>query len=111
MLCAFKQIAAIFHTMKEQNISVIIADRPYRLRVNGEEEEQVLREAGQRINEKLLEFAENYSYSDKQDLLAMVVLQFGVELLSNSNNNQYQESFKDKLIDIDKQLNNYLEED
>ncbi|MFW5793241.1 MAG: cell division protein ZapA [Bacteroidota bacterium] len=97
--------------MKEQNISVIIADRPYRLRVNGEEEEQVLREAGQRINEKLLEFAENYSYSDKQDLLAMVVLQFGVELLSNSNNNQYQESFKDKLIDIDKQLNNYLEED
>ncbi|MFO8067114.1 MAG: cell division protein ZapA [Bacteroidales bacterium] len=95
--------------MREQNISVIIADRPYRLSVSGEEEEQMLRKAGQQINDKLQEYADNYAYRDKQDLLAMIGLQFSVELLSNDNKGQYQKSLIERLVDIDKQLNEYLE--
>ncbi|MBS4013075.1 MAG: cell division protein ZapA [Bacteroidetes bacterium] len=95
--------------MKEQFISVIIADRPYRLSVTSEEEEISLREAGKRINEKLQEFAANYAFRDKQDLLAMVGLQISVELLSSEKKVEYQQPLKEKLVNIDKLLNSYLE--
>ena len=97
--------------MKEQLISVIIADRPYRLSVTSEEEEQILRMAGQRINEKIQEFASNYAYKDKQDLLAMVGLQFSVELLNSEKMTKYQQPLKEKLLDIDKLINDYLEKE
>ena len=97
--------------MKEQLISVIIADRPYRLSVSSEDEEQILRLAGQHINEKLQEYASNYAYKDKQDLLAMVVLQFSVELLNSEKMTKYQQPLKEKLLDIDKLINDYLEKE
>ncbi len=97
--------------MKEQLISVIIADRPYRLSVASEEEEQTLRKASQVINKNLQEYADNYAFRDKQDLLAMVILQFGVELLKMEKAYQYQEPLKEKLLNIDKLINDYLEKD
>jgi cell division protein ZapA (FtsZ GTPase activity inhibitor) len=97
--------------MKEQFISVIIADRPYRLSVTSEEEEMSLRKASQRINEKLQEFASSYAFKDKQDLLAMVVLQFSVELISSEKTIEYTHPLKEKLMDVDKLLNDYLDKD
>jgi cell division protein ZapA (FtsZ GTPase activity inhibitor) len=67
--------------MKGQHISVIIADRPYRLRIGSEEEEQVLRQAGELINSKMHEYASNFAFRDKQDLLAMVALQYAVDVV------------------------------
>ena len=97
--------------MKEQLISVIIADRPYRLSVSSEEEEQTFRMAGQLINEKLQEYASNYAYKDKQDLLAMVGLQFSVELLNSERMTKYQQPLKERLMDLDKLINDYLEKE
>ncbi|MCB2221955.1 MAG: cell division protein ZapA [Bacteroidetes bacterium] len=60
--------------MDEFTISVIIADRPYRLTIKREEEE-VIRKAANEINKKLKQYSENYAFNDKQDLLAMVALE------------------------------------
>jgi len=55
-------------------ITVQVADREYRLNINREKEELV-RVSAKRINENIKRYAENYDFKDKQDLLAMVVLQ------------------------------------
>jgi len=61
--------------MDELTISVTIADRPYRLKIRKEEEERV-RKAAKKINERIKEYSENYAFNDRQDLLAMVSLEF-----------------------------------
>ena len=61
--------------MREQVIKVFIADRPYRMKVKGEEEESSIRKAADQINKKVEAFSKSYYFKDKQDLLAMVALQ------------------------------------
>jgi cell division protein ZapA (FtsZ GTPase activity inhibitor) len=61
--------------MPSLSITVNIADRPYRLKIDAGEEETV-RKAVKSINEKIKAYADSYAYKDKQDLLAMVALQF-----------------------------------
>ena len=61
--------------MPSLSITVNIADRPYRLKIDAGEEETV-RNAVKSINEKIKAYADSYAYKDKQDLLAMVALQF-----------------------------------
>ncbi len=94
--------------MNGQHISVIIADRPYRLKVNNEQEEEQFRKAGQLINEKLQEYASHFAFRDKRDLLAMVVLQFAVDFLKSKQALDYQEELRDKLNNIDQMLDIYL---
>jgi cell division protein ZapA (FtsZ GTPase activity inhibitor) len=60
--------------MDELTISVIIADRPYRLTIKRSEEEGVRKSANE-INMKVKQYSENYAFNDKQDLLAMVALE------------------------------------
>ena len=62
----------------EFSISVIIADRPYRLKVT-EEQEETVRKAAKMINHTMKELSGVYHYRDKQDLLAMAALQAAVE--------------------------------
>jgi cell division protein ZapA (FtsZ GTPase activity inhibitor) len=61
--------------MEEFTITVTIADRIYRLTIERKEEETV-RKAARLIEEKIKEYANNYAFKDKQDLLAMVALHF-----------------------------------
>jgi cell division protein ZapA (FtsZ GTPase activity inhibitor) len=61
--------------MPSLTITVTIADRPYRLKVEKQDEEKV-RKSAKTINEKIKAYAETYAYKDKQDLLAMIALQF-----------------------------------
>lgn len=86
------------------SITVKIADRPYRLKVNKDQEE-VIRKAAKTIEEKCKEYGENYAYKDKQDLLAMVTL----EAMTSSISYQQAQSFKEhqltsRLNDIDELL-------
>jgi cell division protein ZapA len=67
--------------MSELTISVTIADRPYRLTIKRNEEEQI-RKAATIINEKLKNYSASYAFNDKQDLLAMVALEEAISLLS-----------------------------
>ena len=68
--------------MDEQSISVTIADRPYKLTVKREDEE-IFREATKYINDRLKSYAANFSFKDRQDLLAMVALQYTTNALRN----------------------------
>ena len=94
--------------MREQLISVIIAERPYRLSIRSEKEEQVFRSAARLIEEKMKEYGSNYAYRDKQDLIAMVSLQFAVEVMQLEDLASQQASLKAKLETIDRTLDESL---
>jgi cell division protein ZapA (FtsZ GTPase activity inhibitor) len=94
--------------MPHLTVTVKIADRPYRLKLKSEEEESV-RKAVKTINEKVKAYADTYAYKDKQDLLAMVALQFATfavdyEEGSKVNDNKVVE----KLNELDKILTDCL---
>ncbi|MEX0813256.1 MAG: cell division protein ZapA [Chitinophagales bacterium] len=67
------------------NINLLIADRPYPLKIKPEEEEMV-RKVAKEINEKVKQFQNRYAAKDKQDYLAMCALMMGVEKASNAKN-------------------------
>ncbi len=67
--------------MGEQTLTISIADRPYRLAINSETEEENVRKAARLINDKIKDYSTHYAFKDKQDLLAMVVLQFAAKVL------------------------------
>lgn len=94
--------------MEEFTITVTIADRIYRLTIERKEEETV-RKAARLIEEKIKEYATNYAFKDKQDLLAMVALHF----TSDSLNKELAEKDQDKELEakfavIDGLLNDSL---
>jgi len=62
--------------MEELTITVHIAERPYRLKIQRDEEE-VVRQAVKEINAKIRGYSSTYAFNDKQDLLAMAALHFG----------------------------------
>jgi len=96
--------------MRDQLISVIIADRPYRVSVKSEEEEQRFREAGKLIKEKMTEYAQAYSFRDNQDILAILALQFVVESLTMSNSLQDRPKLLEQLTLIEQLLDDCLKE-
>ena len=87
--------------MGEFAISVNIAGRAYRLYVEAKDEENV-RRAAVLINDKVNEFAGNYAFKDKQDLLAMTALMNTSELLQTKNqSDSMSETVFDKLKEIE----------
>jgi cell division protein ZapA len=74
----------------ERSISVIIADRPYRLKVTEDQEEKV-RKAAKLINHTMKELSGVYHFRDKQDLLAMAALQAAVQKDVDSRQSETQE--------------------
>jgi len=73
------------------NINLIIADRPYPLKVKPEEEELV-RNVAKQINEKVKELQSLYSAKDKQDFLAMSALMASVEAANLKKQTQHSDS-------------------
>ena len=96
--------------MKGQHISVIIADRPYRLMIGSEKEEEQCRKAKDLINTKMKDYASSFAFRDKQDLLAMVALQFAVDVVKSEESTQYSKEMGQKLTQIEKLLDDYLNE-
>lgn len=97
--------------MSELTISVKIADRSYKL-VIAKEHEVLFRQAADLIEKRMKDYSGSYAYKDKQDLLAMVALEYATNylqdehMLSEKNLGQAQE---EKLVKIDKILTKYLE--
>lgn len=90
--------------MSSLKITVNIADREYRLNINREEEEKI-REVVEHVNTNLRKYAENFEFKDKQDLLAMVVLEAAIknsELEKQLDFQQHQ--LTDKLNDVNRVL-------
>jgi len=94
--------------MPALTVTVTIAERPYRLKIKSEEEEAV-RKAVKVINEKIKAYAEAYAYKDKQDLLAMVALQFATHALNYEEGSKENDSqVVEKLNELDKILTDCL---
>ncbi|MFM2268719.1 MAG: hypothetical protein RL757_2160 [Bacteroidota bacterium] len=62
-----------------RDITVLVADRPYPLRIQ-EGDEPTLRRLVKEINDKITLFQQNYPRKDKQDCLALAILTYAVEL-------------------------------
>ncbi len=69
-------------------------------------------QAAQAINKKLQEFEENYAVKDKQDLLAMCVLQFATESLNHSKHHGKKDNSEEevghKLVYLGSLIDDYL---
>jgi cell division protein ZapA len=59
-------------------VNILIADRSYRLKINGADEEMV-RKTANLINEKIGEFKTQFAGKDMQDYVSMVLLWFATE--------------------------------
>jgi cell division protein ZapA len=89
-------------------ITVRIADREYRIKIEKTEEETI-RLAAKQINENINTYAENFEYKDKQDLLAMVVLQHAINAIKLEEQLEFQEKkLFGKLEEINKVLSDKL---
>lgn len=89
-----------------RNINLVIADRPYRIKVSADEEKTV-RKATQMIKQKLADLKKSYQAKDKQDYLAMAALMFCVDSINAENNRN--EDFTERLDELDSLLNVFLE--
>ena len=95
--------------MKELSISINVADRPYKLVIENEHEE-LFRKAAKLIDKRIKDYSSSYAYKDKQDLLAMVALEYTTSYLQNEQT--VTESDVDltmKLTGIDKALDEILQ--
>jgi len=94
--------------MDELSISVIIADRPYRLKIEKTDEETI-RKAAKLIEKTMKEYSVNYAFKDKQDLLAMVALQFVTSSLNFESQIDFTENkLETKLSEIDHVLSEVI---
>jgi cell division protein ZapA len=94
--------------MSSFKITVHIADREYRLNINREDEEKIRKVVGQ-INDNLKKYAENFEFKDKQDLLAMVVLENAIRNADLKRQVDFQQmQLEGKLKEIDGVLSENL---
>jgi len=94
--------------MGELSITVTIANRPYKVTIETEEEEKV-RKAVKIVNDRINEYSNLYAFKDKQDLLAMVSLQYAKGVVDY----EIRESIEKKksigrLLEIDELITDYL---
>lgn len=94
--------------MGELSVKVAIANRSYPLRIQKEEEQDILN-AAQQINKRMKEIEDNYAVKDKQDLLAMCALQMLTENKDHHAVKGSKDTFSKKLNEIDRMLSDYLD--
>jgi len=91
------------------NINLIIADRPYPLKIKAKEEEMV-RKAARQINDQIKQYQLQYAAKDKQDYLAMCVLMYAVKAMKSEEKVVIHDStFSEKLRELDQILGDFLE--
>ena len=71
--------------MGEKSVKISIAGRLYPITVDSKEETYVY-DAANRINERVARLETQFAVKDKQDLLAMIALQFATQYLEAQNN-------------------------
>ncbi|MFH1160464.1 MAG: cell division protein ZapA [bacterium] len=94
--------------MSELTISVSIAERAYKLVIDLQHE-TLFREAAKLIEKRMRDYSGSYTYKDKQDLLAMVALEYATSYLQEERNSSGQNVEQmQKLAKIDLLLTEYL---
>ncbi len=95
--------------MSEEKLSIkiSIADRYYPLKI-AREDEEIVRAAAQRINQKIEQFNVKYSGQDSQDALAMATLQFVLSLLRYEKDDETG-NIMNEIVSLDNLLGEYLQ--
>ncbi len=88
-------------------ITVVVLDRPYKLRVNPSEEETI-RIAVQIINKRAEEYKKQFAYKDMQDILAMMSVEMSTKIVQLEENEQYVNS---KLATKLQEIENVLDQE
>jgi len=65
-------------------INILIADRTYRIKTHPKDEE-VIRGTLKTINDKIIEFKTQFSGKDMQDYIAMVMIWYATQAVSETN--------------------------
>lgn len=97
--------------MEEQemtNITVLIAGRPYPLKVKVGDEDAI-RKIVKDVNEKVNRFQLTYTKKDKQDCLSMALLTYAVDLHKSKTGDAQATSFDPILSDKINQLDELLD--
>lgn len=95
----------------KKRITITIAGRPYSLKVQAEDEPIILR-LTKEINDKIRQFQTTYKSKDKQDLIAMTLLTYAVDLhkvRTKTVTDFSTPSLSEPLQEIDNLLDNLLE--
>ena len=92
--------------MNEIPATVYILDRPYKLKIEPDDE-QFLRGAARLIDSQAKNYGKMYAFGDRQDLLAMVALTQITQLLKLKDKQQFRDTrLEDRLIEINRLLEN-----
>lgn len=93
--------------MTEVTVSLTIAGRSYPLKVNSDDVAR-LNEAEKMINARLELYEKSFSVKDKQDLLAMCIINFATEITRKQAEIKDFEHIALQLKDTEQYLNTYL---
>jgi cell division protein ZapA len=93
--------------MTEVTLNLNIAGRNYPLKVN-QEDVPYLNEAEKMINARVDLYEKSFSVKDKQDLLAMCIINFATEILRKRAEVADFENISHQLKDTEQYLNTYL---
>ncbi|TBR18619.1 MAG: cell division protein ZapA [Chitinophagaceae bacterium] len=95
--------------MKDQliPITIVIADRSYRIKIQPKDEE-VVRKIIKLINEKVVDFKTQFAGKDTQDYIAMVLVWFATDQNTSSANWLEKENISTKLSLLEKMLDTNL---
>ena len=90
--------------MSELPATIRILERPYRMRINSEDE-QYLRQAAALIDSQANSYAKMYAHNDRQDLLAMVALTQITQFLKMQTTQRFEDTgLEDRLTEINRLL-------
>ncbi len=88
-------------------INILIADRTYRIRTSPADEE-VVRKTVKLINDKIIEFKTQFSGKDMQDYVAMVIIWYATQAVSDNNASVLMDQLTESLQKIESQIDNAL---
>ena len=88
-------------------VTILIADRTYRLRILPKDEE-VLRKTVKTISEKIIEYKTQFAGKDMQDYVAMVLIWFATEQNAATTQQMEKDNLSNQLDTIERMLENHL---
>jgi hypothetical protein len=88
-------------------VTILIADRTYRLRIHPKDEE-VLRKTVKTISEKIIEYKTQFAGKDMQDYVAMVLIWFATEQNAATTQQMEKDNLSGQLDSIERMLENHL---
>ena len=90
------------------HITVVIAGRPYPLKVQAEDE-AAIRKIVKEVNERVNTFQLTYTNKDKQDCLAMALLTYAVDLFKSAQREDGQALIAARLSRVETLLDDLLQ--